>query len=353
MPEFLDKTFYGNTILEWLIALLIVAASFSLAKIVYWIFSQIIKKITLKTKSKLDDIIIDMIEEPLVLAIVITGFWYGSEYLKLSDGFIEFRTKVFYILITFNIAWFVVRLLDAIIVEYLTPLVEKSDGDLDDQLLPIIRKSLKTIIWIIAVVVGLNNAGYDVGALIAGLGIGGLALAMAAKDSVANLFGGVMIFTDKPFILKDRIKIAGVDGVVKEIGVRSTRLTTLEGRTVTIPNSKFTDSVIENITSEPSRKIVITLGLTYDTSPENMNKAQEIIKDAINKNESTEDAVTVGFTGFGSFSLDILVVYYIKSGEDIVTTQNNINLEILSNFNKEKIEFAFPTQTIISQNKEI
>ncbi len=349
MTEFLEKTFYNNSISEWLIALSIISGAYFLAKLVYFVLNRVVGKLTKKTKTKIDDIIIDMVEEPVVFAMVITGFWYASEQLNLTEAVVDFRSKVMYILITFNVAWVVARLIDALIVEYLKPMVDKSEGDLDDQLLPIIRKTLKALIWTIAIVVGLTNAGYDVGALIAGLGIGGLALAMAAKDTVANLFGGVTIFTDKPFKLGDRVKVAGYDGNIKEIGIRSTRLVTLEGRTVTIPNSTFTDGAIENVSSEPSRKVVSTFGMTYDTSAKDMVKAQEILREIVSKNNSIQDNITIAFSGFGDFSLNILLIYYIKSGEDNMAVQNEVNLEILESFNREKLEFAFPTQTIINQ----
>lgn len=352
MSEFFDKTFYGNTVAEWSIALLIIVGSFVLAKIIYWVFGNIVKRLTQKTKTKLDDIIIDMVEEPVVMAIVLGGFWYGVSYLNLSEGMDNFMSKVFYVALTFNVSWFVVRLLDALIVEYLTPFVEKTEGDLDDQLLPIIRKSVKAAIWIVAVVVGLNNAGYDVGALIAGLGIGGLALAMAAKDSVSNLFGGLTVFVDKPFTLGDRIKIDSYDGVIEEVGIRTTRLRTLAGRQVTIPNKVFTESFIENITSEPSRKMVLNLGLTYDTTAEQMEQAFAILKKINEENESTTEESVQMFSGYGDFSLNILYIYYIKSGESWWEVPNSMNLAILRQFNEAGLEFAFPTHTIIQQTEE-
>jgi len=244
----------------------------------------------------------------------------------------------------------VVRLVDALIVEYLTPLVKKTDADLDDQLLPIVRKSLKAVIWTVAIVVGLNNAGYDVGALIAGLGLGGLAFAMAAKDSVSNLFGGITVFTDKPFKMNERIQIDGYDGTIVDIGLRSTKLKTLAGRIVTIPNHKFTDSYIENVTSEPSRKMSVTLGLTYDTKPEDIQKATDILKEINQKCEYTEDNCVAYFESFGDFSLNVSFTYYVKSETDYwFLGPNEMNMKILERFNEEGIEFAFPTQTIFNQ----
>ena len=351
MTEFFEKTFYGNTIWEWMISLLIIAGAFIGAKILYWLFGSIIKKITGKTKSKLDDLIVDKIEEPIILAFVLGGFWFGLSYLNLSEGFADFIEKAFYVAITFDVSWLVVRLVDALIVEYLTPLVKKTDAELDDQLLPIIRKTLKAVIWIVAVIIGLNNAGYDVGALLAGLGLGGLAFAMAAKDSVANLFGGISVFIDKPFKIQERVQIDGYDGIITDIGLRSTKLKTLAGRIVTIPNHKFTDSYIENITSEPSRKMSLTLGLTYDMTPDKIQKGIDILLDIDKNSKYTVQNAIAYFASFGDFSLNISFIYYIKTEPDYwFLAPNDINAEILKRFNEAGLEFAFPTQTIITQN---
>jgi len=350
MNEFLERTFYGNTVWEWLISLLIIAGAFIGAKVLYWLFGNIVKRITKRTKSQLDDLLIDKIEEPIVLAFVLGGFWLGLSYLNLSEGFAGFMDKAFYVAITFDVSWLVVRLVDALIVEYLTPLVKKTDADLDDQLLPIVRKSLKAIIWIVAIVVGLNNAGYDVGTLLAGLGLGGLAFAMAAKDSVSNLFGGITVFMDKPFKINDRVQIDGYDGSITDIGLRSTKLKTLAGRIVTIPNHKFTDSYIENVTSEPSRKISLTLGLTYEMSHEDVQKAIDILKDLNKNSKYTEDNCFAYFDTFGDFSLNISFTYYVKSEPDYwFLGPNEMNMQILKSFNEAGLEFAFPTQTIITQ----
>ena len=347
MKEFLSQTFYNNTISEWAIALAIIVGSVIVAKLTFFIISKVVKKYTKRSKSKLDDLIVDMIEEPIVFAIIIAGVWYGLNFLNLNEWWGDFIAKVYYILIIFNIAWMITRLFDALVDEYLTPLVDKSDSDLDDQLLPIARKGVKVTVWIIALVVGLNNAGYDIGALIAGLGIGGLALAMAAKDSVANLFGGFTIFTDKPFTIHDRIKADGFDGTVEEIGIRSTRLKTLEGRMVTIPNALFASDSIENVSSEPRRKMVLDLGLTYNTTPEAMQKAMDVLQEIAKGNKSVDnDGVVSAFTEFGDSAMIIRFVYYITEGEDIYATMSAINMEILKKFTENKFDFAFPSQTI-------
>jgi MscS family membrane protein len=347
--EILSKTYYYNTLQDWFIALLIILAAAILGKIVYWLSGHVFKKLVKKTKTKLDDIIVDMIEEPILMAIILGGAWYALHTLTIVEGLRNWIGAVFQVLIVINVAWLITRLLDSIIEEYIVPLTNKTKNDLDDQIVPIARKGIKIIIWVLAIVLALNNAGYNIGALLAGLGIGGLALAMAAKDTVSNIFGGFTILTDHPFKINDRVKIEGFDGWITEIGIRSTRLKTLEGRIVTIPNSKFSESAVENVSLEPSRKVVSNLGLTYDTTHQQMVKAMSILKEIAKKNKSVEEKVLVSFNNFGDFSLGILFIYYIKSGADILETQSEMDLEVLKRFNKEKLEFAFPTQTIYSK----
>jgi MscS family membrane protein len=236
--------------------------------------------------------------------------------------------------------------IDAVIREYVVPLTQKTEGDFDDQIVPIIRKAIRAAIWILGIIIALNNAGYNVGALLAGLGIGGLALAMAAKDTVANIFGGITIFTDKPFTINDRVKINGFDGTITEIGIRSTRLKTLENRIVTIPNSKFTDGMVENVSSEPHRKIVLKLGLTYDTTADKIQNGMKALREIVDNNDQLEENAVISFTEFGDFALGILFIYYIKKEGDIMGAQTEVNMEIKKQFEKLGIEMAFPTQTV-------
>lgn len=397
--SFWEKYYYGNTLLDYIIVLGIILGSVIAGKILYWLSSNILKKITAKTKTNLDDIIIDKVEEPVIFGAILGACWYAigrlkfgiskltpEEYVDIYTGnygvspssehlvnvtkydtsleqvggitkpFIEypywenFVHHIFGFLLIVNITWLIVRLLDALIEEYIVPITEKSKSDLDDQLLPLFRKGMKVLIWSLGIVVGLNNAGYDVGAIIAGLGIGGLAFALAAQDTVKNFFGGIMIFADKPFQVGERIQIGGIDGTVKEIGIRSTRVETLAGRIVTVPNSMFSDDAVENVDMEPTRKVMLNLGLTYDMNADQMDLAMQTLKD-IGKAHiaNIEEEVVVGFNAFGDFSLGILFIYYIKKDADILQTQTDINLDILRQFGEKGLEMAFPTQTVYHQ----
>ena len=344
-----DAALWGNPLAEWLQALGYFLGSLVMARVVYTLFKRVLKRWATRTSTKWDDLVVDQIEEPIAMGIVILGFWLGYDHLLFGEGVDGFMEHVFQVLIAVDVTWMVARLLDSVVSTVLLHLDERSDSSMVSQFGPILQKTLRSLVWTLGIISGLTNAGYDVGALLAGVGIGGLALAMAAKDFVANIFGGITIFVDKPFTLGDRVKVNGIDGVVKEIGIRSTRIQTLENRLVTIPNHQFTDQLVENVTAEPSRKVKVVLGLTYDTTPERIDEALALLTDIVATNPKTEDEYTIWFSGFGDFSLNLTAIYYIRKGEHWAHVPGEVNLAILNRFNEVGLDFAFPTQTLLHE----
>ena len=363
--NFWNKVYYGNTILDYVICLGIIVGSILVAKILYFVSKHTIKALTKRTKTNLDDIIVDQIEEPVIFGMILAAAVYALNTLNYSVSELtaedseagitiayshtkHFVDGLFGFLVVINIAWLVARLLDALIVEYITPMTKKTASDMDNQVLPLLRKGLKIIIWVMGVIVGLNNAGFDVGAVLAGLGIGGLAFALAAQDTVKNFFGGIMILIDKPFKVGERIRVGAIDGTVKEIGIRSTRVQNQEGRIVTIPNSKFSDDAVENIQLEPTRKIVLNLALVFSTTPEKMKKAIDILEQIIKDNkDKIEEANEISFNRFDAYALNLNFVYFISKESNIPAVQTEINLQILEHFKQNGIELALPTQTVL------
>ena len=348
--EVLHQEFYGNSILNWAIAVGILILSFVVVKMLYWIFSNVIRRLTSKTKTNLDDVLIDKLEKPLTYLVLILGYWISIHYLVFKEEVELALENVAYFLLVIDVTAILSRIVDALITEIIMPISEKSESSFDNQLIPVIQKGVRSIIWILGIIIGLDNIGFDITAMIAGLGIGGLALALAAQDSVKNIFAGIMIFLDKPFRIKDRIQVDGFDGIVEEVGLRSTRLRTLEGRIVTIPNSRFTDNSVTNVTSQPTLKVKLNLGLIYDTDEVQMQKAIDILEDIVKNQEAITDDYAAGFNGFGDFSLNILFIYYVKPDSHWLDTQTLVNKEVLRRFNKEGLEFAFPTQTILKKD---
>jgi MscS family membrane protein len=350
--EFLDYRFLGNSIEVWAVALAIIIGTFVATKIVYWVLSNILRKLTAKTKTNLDDVLIDKLEKPIRYSILIIGYWIAIHYIYIeNEGVMNFLEAVASIAAVLTLTSITSRVFDALVTEVVQPMVEKTEGGADNYILPIISKAVKGIIWTFGIIIGLDNIGFDITAMIAGLGIGGLALALAAQDSVKNIFAGIMIFLDKPFKIKDRIQIEGFDGVVEEVGLRSTRIRTLDGRIVTIPNSTFTDNSVVNVTSQPALKIVLNLGLTYDTDEVGMQKGVDILRQIVADNSDIlEEDCSAGFKDFGDFSLGILFIYYVKPEAHWLDSQNTISKEVLARFTAAGLDFAFPTQTLLNKS---
>jgi len=350
MEEFLAKEFYGNSFLNWCICISAIIGSIIIGKILYVISSNYLKKLAAKTKTQLDDILIDMIEEPLVIFLSLLGIKYSLNILILPAEVNKFLASSIAVLIVCVIGWGLLRVFNSLFAEYLTPLAKSTESVLDDQIISIFRKGINLIIICLTTLVAISNAGYNIGTLLAGLGIGGLALALAAQDTVGNFFGGVTLIADKPFKINDRVQVHGHDGDIIDIGLRSTRLRTIgDNQVVTIPNSMFTSGAIKNISSEPARTINLDLGLTYDTTVEQIDLGMNILSDIVKKNNHVEKNYITSFNAFNDFSLNIKFRYYIKKKENYFSVQTEINREILKQFNANKLDFAFPTQTILAE----
>jgi len=279
---------------------------------------------------------------------MLTAIWFAARRLNLGSEVEKHIAFAYKILIVVNITWFIARFANALIEEYWVQKVDEHNHRvLDIHLVSLLRKTILTIIWSLGTVTALNNIGYSVGAIVGTLSIFGVAFALASQDTIKNIFAGVTIFFDRPFRIGDRIKIDKFDGFIEDIGIRSTRLRTLEKRLVTIPNFKLMDSFIENVTDDPMRRVMMKLGLTYNTTPEKMNEAMVILKDMPNKVKTVDSKdITVAFTDFTDFSLAITFIYFIKAKADIMGTTSEVNSEILKAFNEAELQFAYPTQTV-------
>jgi len=289
---------------------------------------------------------------PLSSLLYTIGIVVIVEILNIPQIAKKGAEQVFKIAIAVNIAYFLVKAVD-IFVDYLTPHVERTESKLDDQLLPILQKVAKIFIWIITVAVILDNLHYDIKSILVSMGIGGVAIALAAKDSISNFFGAITIFIDKPFQIGDRVQLEGYDGPVESIGLRSTKIRTLDGTLVVVPNGKVAESVINNIQKRKAIKNMYTIGVTYDTSYEKLEKALEILRSVL-KNHASTEKYWVYFKEYADYSLNVLVAHWCKytKYEEFLQATEEINLEIKKQFEENQIEFAFPTQSIYMENSE-
>ncbi len=345
MPDFLAETFLQNTYAQWLAALAVVVAAPLIGKLLAWFFAIGLRKATEKTATKLDDILIEVMGGAAVPAAALVGVWLALKLLTIPQNLAAVAENALQWGVIFGITWSAARLIDPLIKEYVLPLAQRSESDLIKQLLPSLRRGAKTLTWTIGGVVGLNTAGFEIAGVMGGLGIAGLAGVMAAKDTVSNL----LVLSDRPFKVGDRIRVSGYDGTILEIGLRSTRLRTLAGTLVTIPSSAFTDHPVENVSAAPSHKVTLNLGFIYGARPEQMQEAMDTLRAIAQGNENLEENAAVGCNAFRASSMNIVLVYYIKKGCDVLAAQTAVNMEILTQFHARGLELSLPTQTIHHQ----
>ena len=341
----LENVFYGNTLQSWLISLAIIVGAILLNKLIVLFNRRVILKLTAKNNNQLDDILFELLERPVTWAIILASVWFAIRRLHFSPEILNGVGKAYQILVVLNITWFFASFCVAILDNYTTK--EDNKGRLNNRVMPLIKRGLLIVIWLIGIVMALNNVGVSVATLLGTLGIGGIAFALAAQDTIKNVFGGVTIFIDQPFRIGDSIRYDSIEGTVEDIGLRSTRIRTGDKRLVTIANCKIMDAVVTNISSEMSRRVVMTLGLTYNTEPQQMQKAIDILKAIPNRIQGVHhEDLSATFSDFGNSSLNITFVYFISKEADIKGTISAVNFEILSSFNNSGLNLAFPSQTV-------
>lgn len=339
-----DYKFWGNTLESWGISVVVILVTIVIARLLSYLNKKVLIPHSQKTKNRLDDVIIGSIEAPIVFGVVLLGIWIAVHRLDVPEGFAKAVESAYKILVVLNLTWLFARLFNNLVETYWN---KQGDHKSTTRMLPIVRRTILVIVWIIGIVMALSNVGVNISALLGTLGIGGIAFALAAQDTIKNIFGAFTILTDKPFGIGDVIKVDGFEGTIIDVGVRSTKMRTYDKRVVTFPNYKISDASIENVSSEPMRRVVTKLGLTYDTTPEKMNEALEILRAIPEKVQyvSSKDVVT-NFSEFQDSALTITFIFFIEKRGNIGVVTSNVNMEILTSFNKAGLNFAFPSQTL-------
>jgi MscS family membrane protein len=321
-------------------------ATFVVSKLVQIIFRNYLKAFAEGSQTKLDDILLMALEKPIYYILFAAGFQASTYALKLPEVIHGFTSHIVTIVVIVFVAWTVTKLVNAVRVVYVDEWTESSESKLDDQVVPIVENTLKAAIWAFAVMMIFSNMGYDLMSVITGLGIGGLALAMAAKDTLSNVFGSVTIFADQPFQVDDVVSMAGYTGTVREVGLRTCRLETFDGTLVTIPNATMVGGVVENISARAARKFLGTIGLVYETSTEDLEAAIGAIKSILEGNELVREDFAVRFVNFGDSALEISVLFWVTPPSEYFDTVHSVNMAIKKAFDAESWDMAFPSQTL-------
>ncbi len=350
MGDFFANEFVGVTIEQMIYAFLAILAGFT-GKWLSTYALAYVARLASKTRTSVDDIFITALAKPLGWGMVLGGIHVALRVLPLPtepvdvDHFVMALAKGASVVL---MIWFGIRLSDGVLGRWAEK-ATATDSKLDDQVIPILRRTIKVFLILLGLAMFLQNMGYSVGSLLAGLGIGGAAIAFASKDTLANLFGAIVIFLDRPFELGDWVEIGDQEGTVEEVGLRTTRIRTFANSLITMPNANLTTTPINNWSKMQKRRISITIGVTYDTPPDKVEQAVQAIRDLIaGYDDFRQDFWMVHFKGFGPSSQDIMVYCFTTTTVwvEFMAAQERFLLDISRRFQALGVSFAFPTQTV-------
>lgn len=287
---------------------------------------------------------------PLPFLLLIGGIAVGRRFLVMTPALAGIVDSGIGVLTVALVAWLLYRLVD-VIDSWLTRGVASTDTRLDDMLAPMVRKSLRvTIVALALVQTAQMLSNQPVTSILAGLGVGGLAVALAAQETVKNFFGSLVILADKPFELTERIVVDGHDGTVEAVGFRSTRIRTLEGHLVTVPNGELANKTIQNIGKRPNIRYRSDITITYDTAPDKIEEALRIIRTLLDGHAGMRPELPprVNFSALNSDSLNIQVLFWFHPADywAYLAFCERFHIDLMRQFNDAGIEFAFPTQTL-------
>ncbi len=348
----------GNAIWRFGLVLIIILVAMVAGRIVQFAVNSYTARRTQKKGQTPLTLLLKALANPIYVAIFAAGiffakaplFFHDENGIRIAIG--EGWTKIARVIVAIAIAYTLYRLVD-VIEYYLNRIIGRTESKLDDMLVPAVRKALRVTIAIIAVLlISENILGTNVKSLLLSAGVGGIAVALAAKDTIANFFGSITIFTDRPFQMGEIVKIGEHRGPVEAVGFRSTRIRTPEGHLITIPNSVIANANVENIGKRPFIRRTSNITITYDSGHTKAKKAVEIIKAVLANvpevNVDPDKPPRVYFSDFNDWSLNIYMSYWVKPADYWLYHQVNeqVNIEIMKRFEAEKIEFAFPSQTL-------
>lgn len=355
--DIFNLTIPNISVEKLILFLIIIFLTYVIRSIFVYIIDKKLIVLAQKTKTELDDLVLKASKAPLSYLILLHGLYLAIISLQLPQeiGVLNIAGIIhntYVLILSFILLYFIFKLID-VLGYFIYGVTEKTESKLDDQLAPLIVKSLRIFVITLGVLFILNNFGYNIASLLAGLGIGGLAFALAAQDTVSNLFGSFTIFSDKPFQMGDWISIGDFEGTVENVGFRSTRIRRFDQAQVTLPNSQFIKNGVVNYSAMKKRRIKFNLGVTYATTSAQISQVVDGIKQIIKEDHRFDhNYYMVHFTEFGDYSLNIFIYCFTKTTvwDEFLTVSEDFNLSIMHLLEELGVEIAFPSQTVYVEN---
>ena len=347
----LDYTFLNNDLKNFLSAFLLFVLFYIVIKNFKNIFVKKLKNLMAKTKNNFDDYVIKALEQISDWFYFIVSFYIVSQFLVLPSFLSLFIKGVFIISVVYQFIQFVTIIFDY----FLQKIASKNfdDKPYSETTFYGVKLIFKLILWVTGCLLVLSNLGFNINSLIASLGIGGIAVALALQNILSDIFSSFSIYFDRPFEVGDFVVLGADSGTVQKIGLKTTRIKTLQGQELVVSNQELTTARVQNFKRMNKRRIVFNFGLKYETSPEKIEKVTEIVKDLIEKDKNLEFS-RVHFSEFGEFSLKFECVYFVVSSsyEVFMNSKQKLNLDVMRAFKKADIEFAYFDNVMQRVNQE-
>jgi MscS family membrane protein len=345
--RFFNVTSSGNTATHYVISGVFIVSAILLRRFLTTIFFNQLKKLASKTETTLDDKLFPAMESPVAAFVMVTGIFAALKVLKLSetaDHSIAAGSTVAFSLVIF---WGLLRAFDAII-EHAAEIAKVKQMGIT-AFMPWIKKSLIAVFVIVGTLMTVQSLGYNVSTILQGLGIGGLAFALAAQDTIANLFGSIVVAIDQPFKIGETVKIGTHTGTVEDIGLRSTKIRLIDKSLVVMPNKLVSSEAIVNLSRSTQRRVEQVIGLTYDTTPDQLAVIVEDIREILLSDaEIDPTSVMVFFRDLSASSLDVWVVYASREADlkEGFALKQRMNLAIMRAVAARGLSFAYPTSVM-------
>lgn len=340
-----SQVYLGNSIEKWLIAFGIAVVASLILNVAIKLLVKHFKKLTNKTENGFDDLFVELLKKTNLIILFVVSLYIGSLFLNVTPAISQIRRNIIIISVIIQLGFWV----SSFISYYAEKRISNESFSSGGKITQIKALSLfsKVFVWIFVVLLIISNLGFNVTTLITGLGIGGIAVALAVQNVLGDLIASLSIILDKPFEVGDFIIVDDLMGNVEEVGMKTTRVRSLSGEQLIFSNNDLLGSRIKNYKRMDERRILFTIGVTYDTPHEKLKKIPSIIKTVIDELEKTRFD-RAHFSSYGDFSLNFEIVYYMLTPDyiDYMDAQQEINLYLYKEFKKEGIEFAFPTQTL-------
>jgi len=336
-----ESMLLGQPLWKYLASLIYVLLAFYVSRFIDLVTRVWLKKLAASTETKLDDLLLELLKGPIKVVVFVLLLNLGLNIFQWPETVKSCLSKGLIVVVAGSLAYLALKVINLLLEIWRTRTGHEGDRAFNEQLFSFIRKSLDAFIIVVAVLVTAQNLGINITAVITSLSIGGLAVGLAAQDTLANLFGAVALFADKPFREGDQIKLEGAEGVVEAIGLRSTRVRHPEGHLVAVPNKTMGNAIITNLTKRSSIKTVMNLVLAHDLTTEKVKRALELLREIYRSHSMTQD-VWISFNQFAGRSLNLMIVHWWKGTDyqKYLAGMQEMNLTIKERFDAEGITLA-------------